>query len=127
MSKTLTLFSRIGVGDEVLAGELDITAGKLVSIDETLTSEDTTFITPIDVSALKAIFMLSDANLGITYDESGGPHSFTHSLVAGVPFVWHNTSGLTNPFGSTDVVDIVATQVGSSCRLQIMILTDPTP
>jgi hypothetical protein len=127
MSKTVTLFSRIGLGDDILAGEVDITAGKLVSIDETFTSEDVTFITPIDVSALKAIFMVSDANLGITYDESGGPHLFSHSLTAGVPFFWHNASGLPNPFGSTDVVDIVATQVGSSCRIQIMILTDPTP
>lgn len=127
MSKTVTLFSRMAIGDDVLAGEVEIAAGKLVSIDETLTSEDTTFTLPIDVSALKAIFMVCNASLNVAFEASGGPHSFAPILAAAKPLAWNSEGYTANPFGVTDVVSFMVTQVGSNARFQMMILTDPTP
>lgn len=127
MSKTVTLFSRMGIGDDVLSGEVEISAGKLVSIDETLTSEDTTFTFPIDVSALKAIFMVCDASLNVAFEASGGPHPFAPILAAGKPLSWNSEGYIDNPFGSTDVVSFMVTQLGSNARFQMKILTDPTP
>lgn len=127
MSKSVTIVTSIRIGDDEVSGEATITNGKRVIVDESFSSEDMTLDVPIDVSALKSITMLSSANLGIAYNESGGPHSFSHSLVAGVLWHWDNASGIPNPFGSSDVANIVATQVGDSARLRIWIVTDPTP
>lgn len=127
MSKTLTISTSAVVDNIILGGEISVSAGKCLFIDETFSSEDVTIAAPIDVSALKAIFMLSDANLQVIYNEAGGPHDFFHGINAGVPWFWESSSGIPNPFGSADVASIQFNQVGASARIQIMILTDPTP
>lgn len=115
------------VGDETLQGVVVKSAGKLLSIDESFSSESATIDCPIDVSALKLFFMTVDANAAVQFNVNGGPGDLSFNLAAGEAFLWHNTNGTDNPFGSTDIVSVQVDQNDSGVRVRIHVLTDPTP
>lgn len=80
----------------------------------------------LDVSEVKAIYIVSDQDLTLETNNGGSPVD-TLSLVADEPVVWHSTSLHSNPF-STDITALFATNAsGSAAVLQIEVLYDPTP
>jgi hypothetical protein len=113
------------IGDQSLSGNVTITAGAAVSIEETIAADgDVTIAQTIDVSALRAIFMVCTKPLSV---EFVGPN-FEVALETNVPFCWFIGNGIDNPFGATDVTSIhVLEESGDESVLQIEILHDPTP
>lgn len=129
MALSLNVNAGLTTQSGLLPGMYSESGSQLIEIDETFTSEDISMAIAIDVSALKAIYMIAeaDAGLAVTYDQNGGPHDWSNGLTPGTPFFWCNSSQLENPFGTTDVTGITVTQTGTSCRFRMAILTDATP
>jgi hypothetical protein len=126
MSHTLRLFNSVrDAAGAVVSGEIELTAGSRRSVSETIgASLSGTIALTIDVSALKAIFLVSDALVSLEFT---GP-DLAIQLAAGVPFQWFTGGGIDNPFGSTDVDSLlVENEVATPATVQIEILTDPTP
>ena len=80
----------------------------------------------IDISQLKAFFMVADAALTVKTNSSGAPQE-TFTLVADQPIIWTSVSGVAIPFAG-DVTALYVTQAGSlsTATLEIHILVDAT-
>lgn len=124
---TRRLTQSIQTGDQTLVGSRTLTAGAAVSIDEAVAGggSPVTISQAIDVSALVAIFVTAEtADLAINF---AGP-DVDVDVDAGTAWMWIANSGFPNPFGSTDVTSISATNGGATAgRVKIETLVDPTP
>ena len=60
------------------------------------------------------------ASVDMTINPDAGP---TISLLAGVPYMWSDDSGLANPFAGVNVTEFVVTNVEAG-DLQIVALSD---
>lgn len=118
--------SRLQVDSRLVSGSSTITAGHAQSYDEVIpadTSDEPVNCT-IDVSTLKSLFLVSDQAVTVYFT---GPN-VALALGADVAYRWFFGSGITNPLASADVTGVlVTTGVGDDARLQMEILTDPTP
>lgn len=65
----------------------------------------------IDVSELSSIMMLASANMTIETNSSSAPDN-TYTLLANIPLIWQQSSGITNPV-TTDVTKIYITKAGA--------------
>lgn len=80
----------------------------------------------VDVSQIKSIFIVSDQDLTLETNDGSSPDD-TLSLLADVPYVWHENSDYTNLL-TTDITALYATNAsGSAATLDIEALTDSTP
>jgi len=79
----------------------------------------------IDVSQLKAIYILSDQNITLETNSGSAPAD-TLNLLANVPYVWHTGSYFTNLL-TTDVTASYWTNAsGSVANVNIELVVDPT-
>lgn len=125
MSKSLTISTQVTSGSDVRAGEETLTGGKLVRVQESVAAASSaTLAVAIDVSALKAIYLICDREM--SFEFSGPENAFM--LDANKPFSWHANSNLANPFGSTDVTSILCeNEENAVAVVELLVLTDPTP
>lgn len=124
MSITKSLRIDCRASSNYLRGNVEFVASGSRSVNEPIPPGPSVLNVPIDVSALKVLYMVADQDLSIQFE---GPDK-NFSLVAGEPFTWHNRSHLDNPFGSDDVTAINADNYGDiTANLQIEILSDATP
>lgn len=89
-------------------------------------STDLAIVVAIDVSAVKAFYIISDVAMTIETNSGSSPTN-TLSLVAGVPYLW--TTDSYNTFKLTgDVTVMYATNAsGSAGTLKLRVLQDATP
>lgn len=81
----------------------------------------------LDVSELKALYIVCDKAILIETNNSGSPVE-TITLVANEPLIWHTGLEHANPFGSTDVTALyLTTGAVGEATLQIRALHDSTP
>lgn len=80
----------------------------------------------IDVSAMKALYMVSSRAVTIETNSSSSPAQ-TITLAANVPLVWTVSDPDANPL-TVDVTKIFVTNAsGGSADIEIRVLVDPTP
>jgi hypothetical protein len=99
----------IGSNNISISGTASDTDDMLYSIDSTLTSSqaDKEFTMAIDVSEMKSWVMLSSTDCVVDTNDSATPDD-TINLVGGVPLVWCDGWGYTNPL-TTDVTKFFVT------------------
>ena len=106
----------------------DYTGASQVSIAEIVadSSDDKEVALTLDVSEIKALFVLSSVDMLLETND-GGSAADSISLLAGVPLVWYADSYHDNPFG-TDITALFLTtgSVGEG-TFKLEVLFDPTP
>ena len=81
----------------------------------------TTAVLPFEFAKLKALFLLADEDLDVTFLDGASNVSF--NLTADTPTVWTDADGLACPFGA-DVTGANATNAsGNNCTFTARILT----
>ncbi len=80
----------------------------------------------LDVSAIKALLLLSDQDLTVETNDDAAPDD-TLSLTGGVPLLWYEGCGYDCPL-SVDVTDLYLTAAGGAAgTLKVQALQDSTP
>jgi hypothetical protein len=130
MAFNYVVVQSVNTGSEVVQSSKTYSAGAESKITETVAQNttDKQINIAIDVSAVKAIYILSDYAM-ILQTNSGSSPADTLTLVANVPYIWTTDSYDVFKFG-TDVTAIFATTgaIGTTdATLQIRVLYDPTP
>lgn len=119
-------------GNESDAGREIITADAELRIDLPVahSTTDLSASVPIDVSAVKSLYIKSDKDVQIETNGSGGSADDTLQLKANVPLIWTPNSGFACPL-TVDVVTMLVTNSGSTAdddaTVRIRVLIDPTP
>ena len=119
-------------GWQYLSSSLGYTIAKTgsseTSLSESVATGQTAFLinVAIDVSEVKALFIVSDQDVTVKTNSSGAPDN-TISLLANRPLSWDPNSYFANLL-TVDVTKIyVANASGSAATLQIYVLQDATP
>lgn len=130
LTRTLILSYR---GADAINKSFDLTGGSEQNLDEAVAagSNPLSIAFPLDVSALKLLYIVADQDLVVKTNDNTTPNN-TFTLVAGVPFVWSTGGAALRDTGgtavSTDVVTLKVTNAGEDdATLQIRALLDPTP
>ena len=127
MSFSQTVAQSIRVGGQDVAQNNAYSADSQTSVDVAIPIEAVNFA--LDVSQIKALFILSDQDLTIETNNAGpdpAPDD-TISLVAGVPLVWTHDSYYANLL-TTDITALYVTNASAAAaRLRIEALHDATP
>jgi hypothetical protein len=102
-------------------------SGAAISLDEDIDASQTDKLVAfvLDVSQAKMIIIVADGGDMTVETNSSSAPAETLSLIDGVPILWDSRTGMTNPFGSTDVTALYITNVDAA-TLRIRVLYDPT-
>lgn len=125
MPQTATIATVITTRGESIRGEESFSAGSQLSIDEPIApSASASILLPIDVSALKVLFVTADQPVSIEFE---GP-AISKSLAAHAVFSWTLGSS-PNPFDTTDVtgLSVLNESEEATANLRVEVLVDPTP
>lgn len=129
MAISMTLYASSTINGEVLGQPVATSSGSLISVDEPIADSTTNGLIAftLDVSQLKALFMMSDQDVLLETNDGTSPDD-SFALKANEPVIWHANSPLPNPFASgTDVTGLYATNAsGATAAVQIRALVDPT-
>ena len=80
----------------------------------------------IDVSAVKAFYIVSDRAITLETNSGGSPVN-TIALLAGIPYFWHTSMYDTFKL-TTDVTAMFFTNAsGATAAVKVRVLQDPTP
>ena len=123
MSVTHTHTLNWASGASSIAKSIAVSSGLETNLDETIPAESTDKVVgwTMDVSQLKAFYMVTDAAMTVKTN-TGANDTFT--MVAGQPLTWYFGCGLTNPL-TVDVTQLQVTSVAGGL-LSIRALSDPT-
>lgn len=115
--------------DASLVQSADAEDNRVLSIADGVTDQEV--VMSIDVSALKALYLLSDKAVTIETNNSGAPVN-TFTLAANAPFVWTaDMPALRDTAGAavtTDVTKFYITNAsGATATINIRVLQDSTP
>ena len=130
MAFSRTVRSVVGAGDGGFQIHQPAVGGSMVQIDEVVGADDNVSIAlDIDVSALK-LFAISltgvDASTGdVTVSFTGS--SLTYVVMADNGWTWVNGYGPANPFNADVTALSVENTTLAPVRVQIEVLSDPTP
>lgn len=129
MSFTHTLTQVWAQGNNSISQQVSKSADGETNRDVTVPENSTDLLVnfTLDVSELKALYIVSDKAMTIQVNSGSSP-SVTLTLVANEPLVWWTGSSHANPFSSTDVTALYLTTgaVGEAI-LKIRALHDSTP
>lgn len=102
--------------------------GQGPSIDEVIPADSTDALVAyaLDVSQVKAFFMLAEGDMTIETNDGAAPDD-TLNLKAGIPYIWFTNTYDTFKF-TTDITKLYCTDTSTADnRLQIEAVFDPTP
>ena len=125
---TFTIKRSVTTGSGTTTDNTDYTGTAVTLVDESVTTGQTDFLinVAIDVSAVKAFYLVSDQAVTIETN-SGSAADNTIVLVANVPYVWH-TSWYDAFLLTIDVTKIYVTNAsGSTATIEMRVLQDATP
>lgn len=128
MAKQHTLLQRLTVGGVTNDSTQIINAGAQHSLDESIAdgATDLEVAFTLDISATKSFMIKADQAMTVKTNDSGSPTD-TLSLLAGVPYIWHENS-LGTFLLTGDVTALFVTNAsGTAGTLTIEALSDPTP
>jgi hypothetical protein len=126
MALTATISSGISISGININGSVQISDGEAVLVNNDIAANNTTEVLSIafDKAKLRGIFFVSNIAANVTFGGVGNP---ALQLVAGVPFVWHDTCGSTNPFGNNCTnITCVNNNATNAAAIQGIIVKDPT-
>lgn len=111
-----------------LSKPLSFSGSSATEISESVATAqtDADIVIAIDVSAVKAFFIVSSAAITVETNDGSSPDD-TLTLVAGQPYIWH-TGSYDSFLLTTDVTVLYITNAsGSTADIEIRVLQDATP
>lgn len=126
MAHTHKVTTRVQLDDEpIISGQEVLTGGKSISVSEAIAAEqtDVDFAIAIDVSQLKSLFMVADAEMSVT--PNGPTLSGDIVLSPGKPFHWYAGSNIELPFDA-DITSFSVDTTGAGGTFTLEALIDPT-
>lgn len=117
-----------GNGARSLDGNKNYSGGHQVSLDEDFAADasDLELTIAIDVSEIKAIFMVSDQDVQVETNDGAAPDD-TIDLVANVPYIW-TTDSYDSCLLTVDITALFLTQLAATAgTLKLECVVDPTP
>lgn len=110
-----------------LSGYADIEDGSALIIDNTVAANNTAeTLTGVafDKTKLRGIYVVSNIACNATFSGTSNP---ALHLAAGVPYVWHDASNITNPFGNNVTnCRIDNNNATAAAHVQMNIILDPS-
>jgi len=128
MSHSITILEEVQVNNQTIQGQHTHSGGYRQSLSESIPDESTDLevVFPLDVSAIKAIFIKSDQDITIETNDGSSPDD-TLTLTADCPYIWHENSEYTNLL-TADVTSLFVTNAsGAAATLEIEAIVDATP
>jgi len=115
-------------GDERLLASQTYSGGQKIAVTESIpqNSTDLQLIVTLDVTAVKAIYILSDVAM-LLEPNSGSAPDDPITLVAGVPYIWNTDSYDALFFGADWTSIYITTGAVGAGTLKIRAITDVTP
>ena len=80
----------------------------------------------LDVSTIKAIYILSDQDVTLETNDGTTPDD-TISLKAGVPLIYHENGYFANPFSQDITALYLTNSSGAAATVQLEVVYDSTP
>lgn len=126
MSVSAGFTEKLVIGGASITVATTITAGKRIQFDDTVPiAADTLYAFVLDVSQVKAVFILSDQDITLETNSSGAPTN-TLALKANVPYIWYTNKPSALVF-TGDITALYITNASAAiANLQMEILVDPT-
>ena len=126
MPHSFQVTEKVVIGGESTSQLNTLTAGLRIAISEAIAiANDVLVALSVDVSQVKAVYILSDQNVTLETNSSGAPTN-TLALIANVPYVWYTNKYDVLKFTS-DITALYVTNASAAvANLTIEILTDPT-
>lgn len=124
-----TITERWGAGGRSLDNSHDHAEDAQLSrdVDVPDSTTDQEVAITLDVSEIKAIYMVADGALTVETND-GGAATDTFNLTANKPLVWYNGHWASNPFVGGDVTAMFLTNAsGASVRFQLECVYHSTP
>lgn len=128
MSFSAIIKESIEIGGENFVFGNTYTGTARTSVQEDIDTGETVFeiTVNIDVSEIKALFIVSTHTITVKTNSSGAPDDEL-ALIAGEPLIWHTDSIHAEPL-TVDVTSVfVANSSGETATLSIFAITDATP
>lgn len=127
-TKNLTLAESLTGAQDLLQASNAFTGTSLLEIDEPVADSETDkeITAALDVSAVKAMMILSDQDVLLEVNDGAGAGG-SENLLAGIAYVWYETSYFTNKFSADWTSVFITNASGSTANIQILALTDATP
>lgn len=126
---TFTIQEQITYGNTSVSKSNSLTGGLVTLIDgETVATgqTDVLFAVTLDVSQVKAFYLVSDKNVTFETNNSATPAN-TLSLVADIPYVWYTNKYDTFKL-TTDVTAVYITNAsGATATIYMFAILDVTP
>lgn len=127
MAFTHTIQRKVIAAGGAIQASNDYTGESQTSIDESVPIQsDYEVAFTLDVSAIKAIFIMSDQDLTLETNDGGSPVD-TISLLANVPYVWHTGSYFVNKLTTNITALFLTNASAAAARFQLEVVFDPTP
>lgn len=128
MSFTHTITKRYQGPGSTIEQTVSQTASGSIEIDEAITNGADRHIVVSWLNAnVKSIYILSDQNLTVEWNDSAGADGSV-SLLANQALTYQANGYDTNPFVAADVTDLYVTNAsGTTANLSIRVLVDATP
>lgn len=111
-----------------ISNSLSFSGSSATEVSESIptASTDADIVIAIDVSAVKAFFIVSSAAITVETNDGSSPDD-TLTLVAGQPYIWH-TGSYDSFLLTADVTVLYITNAsGSTADIEIRVLQDATP
>lgn len=129
MATTYTVTYGLASPTGTLSRPLSFSGSSVTELSETVANgqTDDDIVIAIDVSAVKAFYMVSSAAVTVETNATDASGGDTLTLVAGQPYVWH--TGSYDSFLLTNDVTVmyITNASGSSADIEIRVIQDATP
>lgn len=128
MSFSALIQQSVATGGVSIEKSKTYSAASRVSLDETIADSETDkqVTVAIDVSAVKAFYIVSDQDITLETNDGTTPDD-TLSLVADVPYVWTTDSYDTFKLSADVTAFFFTNSSGSAANVKMECVLDPTP
>jgi hypothetical protein len=109
-------------GESYLTGTRTSTGDSAQKVSDTIpigAVGELTAIAPFDAAKLESFFLQADQDLELTFHNSGTDPELVLSLTANEPQVWDNGSFCANPFGTSVIDSVTATNASGVAALLV--------
>ena len=126
MALTASFTSSVVFGGSSLSGVAAISDGIITQINNDIPANNTTqtLALAFDKTKLRGIFVVSNIAANVVFGGTSNPNL---QMAAGVPYVWHDASNITNPFANNCTnVRIDNNNATTNAVVQMCVVIDPT-
>lgn len=121
VSKLQTVYNFTGLASGSINGQATDTGNNFSTSTQTFPAASTnaSMTMAFTKANLQSFYLVADQNCTVKTNSSGTPQD-TITLVAGIPYVWSLSSGLTNPFGGNVTTAFLTCTPATTVKMGIL-------